>query len=281
MAGNFKERYPSGNWLGGDQLRKITQLRKHFTNTIWFGGHSHWKWYLQKYESNANIDKDGGWTVHVPSCASPIDSISTDGGNTWSRDSKPFESEGAIVDVYENYIDIRGIDLKNNKYIPTAFYRLDTRLDVNIPEFSDFSELKYPDINSIRYIQESDIIPNSGKYGSENIEVSSLDDNILGIKFYDISTGLFIKNPEEYLDGESTSVKLWIDLAEISHDGINYSSDFPEKFGFYKKGGGYVLENCEDHLEINSDGYIQLNVSSSYNSSLPIYLKIRFKLAYK
>ena len=44
----------------------------------------------------------------------------------------PLESEGAIVDVYENYIDIRGMDLKNEKYLPIAQYRLDTTL-VEIP----------------------------------------------------------------------------------------------------------------------------------------------------
>lgn len=281
LAGNFKERYPSGNWLGGEELKKITQLRKHFSNTIWFGGHSHWKWYLQKYESNANIDRDGGWTVHVPSCASPIDSISTDGGNSWSRDSKPLESEGAIVDVYEKYIDIRGIDLKNNKYIPTAFYRLDTDIDTEIPEFTEFPGEKYPDIDEVRYIQLTDIVPNSEKYGSENIEVSSLEDNTLLIKFYDISTGLFIKNEEDYQDGESTSVKLWVDLVEFSYNGVDFSTNFPEKVGFYRAGGGYTLESCEGILDLNSNGQIQLNVSSSYSSDLPIYIKIRFKIAYK
>lgn len=127
MAGNFKEIYPSGNWLGGSQLTRIQELVEHYKNSIWFSGHSHWKWYLQKYEEKANIYKNNSaWTVHVPSCASPIDS---DGTST--RVSMPLESEGAIVDVYENYIDIRGMDLKNQKYLPIAQYRLDTTL-VNI-----------------------------------------------------------------------------------------------------------------------------------------------------
>ena len=125
-AGNLNDIYPNGNWLGGSQLTKIQALNDRYKNSIWFSGHSHWKWYLQKYQDRANIYKnDCGWCVHVPSCASPIDSNGT------SRVSKPLESEGAIVDVYENYIDIRGMNLKNQKYLPIAQYRLDTTL-VNV-----------------------------------------------------------------------------------------------------------------------------------------------------
>lgn len=126
-AGNLNDIYPSGNWLGGAQLTRIQGLCDHYKNTIWFSGHSHWKWYLQKYQDRANIYRNNcGWCVHIPSCASPIDS------NGSTRVNKPLESEGAIVDVYENYIDIRGIDLKNEKYLPIAQYRLDTTL-VEIP----------------------------------------------------------------------------------------------------------------------------------------------------
>ncbi len=122
-AGNLNNIYPSDNWLAGDQLTRIQALNDRYLNSIWFSGHSHWKWYLQKYQERANIYKENcGWCVHVPSCASPIDS---DGS---SRVSMPLESEGAIVDVYDTYIDIRGMDLKNGLYLPIAQYRLDTTL---------------------------------------------------------------------------------------------------------------------------------------------------------
>lgn len=135
-AGNLKNIYPSYNWLGGTGLTRLQALNDKYVNSIWFSGHSHWKWYLQKYQDNANIYRNNcGWCVHVPSCASPIDS---DGVST--RMSMPLQSEGAIVDVYDNYVDIRGIDLKNNLYLPIATYRLDTTLQdlsaydyVNIP----------------------------------------------------------------------------------------------------------------------------------------------------
>lgn len=54
-AGNFKKIYPSANWLGGGQLTRLLALNEHYLNTVWFSGHSHWKWYLQKYEDKANI----------------------------------------------------------------------------------------------------------------------------------------------------------------------------------------------------------------------------------
>lgn len=127
-AGNLNNIYPTGNWLGGTQLTTIQALNDRYKNAIWFSGHSHWKWYLQKYQDRANIYRNNcGWCVHVPSCALPIDSNGT------TRVEKPLESEGAIVDVYDNYIDIRGMDLKNQKYLPIAQYRLDTTL-VNIKE---------------------------------------------------------------------------------------------------------------------------------------------------
>lgn len=124
-AGNLNDIYPTGNWLGGTQLTRIQGLNDTYKNAIWFSGHSHWKWYLQKYQDRANIYKANscGYSVHVPSCASPIDSDGT------TRVSMPLESEGAIVDVYENYIDIRGMDLKNELYLPIATYRLVTGVE--------------------------------------------------------------------------------------------------------------------------------------------------------
>ena len=125
-AGNLKRLYTSNNWLGGTQLTRIQGLCDHYANSIWFSGHSHWKWSSQMYEQKANIWKSdiSGWCVHVPSCAVPKFIANADAGTSYS----PLDSEGAIVDVYDDYIDIRAIDLKNNKYIPIAQYRLDTTL---------------------------------------------------------------------------------------------------------------------------------------------------------
>ena len=107
-VGNYKEMYTSNNWLTGGNLYRITEMVNHYVNSIWFSGHSHWKWHLQKWEENANIyRKNSAWNVHIPSCAIPGD----------ARDEVELgrmveENEGAIIDVYEDYVEIKGIDFK-------------------------------------------------------------------------------------------------------------------------------------------------------------------------
>ena len=84
------------------------------------------EWYLQKYQATENVyqnEQEGSYCVHVSGCASPIDSNGQP-NTSGARVTKPLESEGAIVDVYEDYIDIRCMDLKNMLYLPIAQYRL-------------------------------------------------------------------------------------------------------------------------------------------------------------
>ena len=156
-AGNLNNIYPSGNWLGGSQLARIQALNEKYVNSIWFSGHSHWKWYLQKYQDRANIyrsyDADGkptcGYCVHVPSCASPIDSDGSSRLECGKNSNEVCEqSEGAIVDVYENYIDIRGVTFKDyddedyvTRYLPIATYRLDTTI-IDLTESNNITELE-------------------------------------------------------------------------------------------------------------------------------------------
>ena len=123
-AGNMNEVYPSYNWLTGTQLTTLQTMRDRYKNTIWFSGHSHWKWSLQQYDDDANIcrNPESGWSVHVPSCAKPIDS------NGATREDRVAQSEGAVINVYENHIDILGVDFISGKYLPIATYRLDTTL---------------------------------------------------------------------------------------------------------------------------------------------------------
>lgn len=130
-VGNYKGMYNPNNWLTGGNLYRAMEMTNHFVNSVWFSGHSHWKWHLQKWEDNANVYRNNSaWNVHIPSCAIPGD----------ARDNVEIgrmveENEGAIVDVYEDYIEIKGIDFKTGKYVPVAQYRLDTTiqpvLDIN------------------------------------------------------------------------------------------------------------------------------------------------------
>lgn len=73
----------------------------------------------------ANYDKAFGvHSVHIPSCAVPRDD--TDGDGTY--DTLYAESEGYVVDVYENGIHLRGRDFVKGEFLPIASYWLDTTL---------------------------------------------------------------------------------------------------------------------------------------------------------
>lgn len=123
-VGNYKEMYTSNNWLTGGNLYRIKEMADYFLNSVWFSGHSHWKWHLQKWESNANIYRNNtAWNVHIPSCAIPGDAY-----DDVEYGRMVEENEGGIVDVYADYIEIKGIDFKTGKYIPVAQYRLDTTI---------------------------------------------------------------------------------------------------------------------------------------------------------
>ena len=189
-AGNLNRIYPTGNWLSGPQLTSLKNLIDSYPRSYWFSGHSHWKWYLQKYQDKANIyptsnsGRTTGWAVHIPSCASPIDSDGT------SRVSMPLQSEGGVVDVYEDYVDIRGIEFKgpgdsnyNMKYIPVAQYRLYTEAGVepstpwNITYYSNNVTLSSYDSTVSRNAPlHITVTPNSGfAISSLTVEMGGVD----------------------------------------------------------------------------------------------------------
>ena len=143
-VGNYKEMYTSNNWLTGSNLYRITEMANYYLNSVWFSGHSHWKWHLQKWEENANIYRNNSaWNVHIPSCAIPGDAI-----DDVELGRRIEENEGGIVDVYEDYIEIKGIDLKTSKYIPIAQYRLDTTIQSIIDKDNSVSiKLSYSHVS--------------------------------------------------------------------------------------------------------------------------------------
>jgi hypothetical protein len=81
------------------------------------------KYYLQKYGDNANYDKVFGChSVHIPSLSVPRDV----NGSTYATIYA--ESEGYVVDVYENGIHLRGRDFVKGEFLPIASDWLDTAL---------------------------------------------------------------------------------------------------------------------------------------------------------
>ena len=286
-AGNLKEIYPTYNWLSGSQLTRLEELRNKYKNTIWFSGHSHWKWYLQKYEDNANVDRkytsdnkpNSGWAVHVPSCACPIDS---DGITT--RVSKPLESEGAVVDVYENYIDIRGIDLKNNLYLPIATYRLDTTI-IPIGSIEDGKE-------------DIEINPSRGGQFSKNTFTSTNNTDVYPSISYNTNTDtysitfssdgqkLIFEHPLLTNEITSNDISISCDNIKYLRNGVEVSISESDKkgLGFYRADGYYGInvpfgEIYYPSIYSDSGGYakyhLQFNSSGSkYKGEYPITVEI-------
>lgn len=123
----------SGDALG---IYPYTKLRNHaesvefkeilraYPNVIFFHGHTHMKYYLQKHGDLANYDKVlGCHSVHIPSLAVPRDV-----GASGAYETIYADSEGYVVDVYENGIHLRGRDFVKGEFLPIASYWLDTTL---------------------------------------------------------------------------------------------------------------------------------------------------------
>lgn len=114
-------------------------LLKHYKNTILFHGHSHIRFWLQELDEKANYSEaDGYRNVHIPSLSVPRNP-SADGVNV---EYAYAESEGYIVDVYDDYIILNGRDFIDNEadghILPIATYKIDTTIQTIEPNtFTD------------------------------------------------------------------------------------------------------------------------------------------------
>lgn len=134
-CGNTYGIYELDIW-GGTEQTVFESLMHHYKNAHHFHGHSHLKFYLQYGSDIANIDHIfGGWSIHIPSLAAPRDG---DPAGASSRKEIYSDSEGYVVDVYENGIHLRGRDFVKGEFLPIASYWLDTTLQsVSAKTYSD------------------------------------------------------------------------------------------------------------------------------------------------
>lgn len=130
-CGNALGIYTYDIW-GGTEQTVFESLLRHYTNVIFFHGHSHLKFDLQQFSPAANIDQRFGcWSVHVPSITVPR---GTHSAVNPSRVELYAESEGYVIDVYENGIHLRGRDFVKDTFLPMASYWLDTPCHPIAPE---------------------------------------------------------------------------------------------------------------------------------------------------
>ena len=111
-----------GYW-GATKTANFINLMKQYPNTLLFHGHTHIKFEAQIFDKQANYSEENGFkSVHIPSSGTPRELTSTDG--TWV--TKYSESQGYIVDVYDDCIVLNGMDLINNQYVPLGVYKINT-----------------------------------------------------------------------------------------------------------------------------------------------------------
>jgi len=290
-AGNFKQIYPSTNWLGGAQLERLQAMNERYLNSIWFSGHSHWKWYLQKYEDKANVyrsyDDNGnptcGWTVHIPSCASPIDSNVIS-----SRVSKPLESEGGIIDVYDDYIVLRGVVFKKegdteytNKYEPIAQYKLDTTL-IEVPALVP-DEPVDPDIPVENYVRAEHFDLNTAKVNGDLALITDLPNNYVQITFNSKNQSYWVRSDSWSTNATSCMIELEDLIIEDANGNVITKPDY---VGFYNRNFSQKVDQyriVDDEAiiitESGSNKRAQFGSSSSYSYGTCV-IKMKFKLKY-
>jgi hypothetical protein len=266
-------------------------MNERYLNSIWFSGHSHWKWYLQKYEDKANVyrsyDDNGnptcGWTVHIPSCASPIDS-----NGVSSRVSKPLESEGGIVDVYNDYIVLRGIVFKKegdseytNKYEPIAQYKLDTTL-ITIPALEPETPVE-PDNSSEGYVRAEHFDLNTAKANGDLALIENLPDDYVQITFTQNNQSYWVRSESWSTNATSCLIRVE-DL--IVEDGNGNVIAKPDYVGFYnrnfsQKVDQYRIVDNEEAIitESGSNKRVQFGSSSAYTYGTCV-IKMKLKLKY-
>ena len=111
-----------GYW-GKTKTANFINLMKQYPNVILFHGHTHMMFEAQEFDGAANYSKKNGFhSVHVPSSGAPRRVVDEDG--TWEAANT--ESQGYIVDVYEDCIVLNGMDLVNNKPVPLGTYKITT-----------------------------------------------------------------------------------------------------------------------------------------------------------
>ena len=266
-AGNLNDIYPSKNWLRGTQLDRLEDMCDRYVNTLWFSGHSHWKWSLQKYQNRANVHRvyeDGqpksGWSVHVPSCADPINS------NGSSRDNMPSESEGAIVQVYENHIDILGLDLLTGKYLPVSTYRLDTSLQPVAQRTT---------ARQNHYLNASDFVENTSKPGATVANLEGKPDYV-EVTFTAVKQGFYVANST--YTSNSSKASIIVEDVKAYSDGVPV--ELPANVGFY--GGNYYLTTTNVAEVSNGDNAgVQFQTSSSkYTGPLPLTLHLKAQMVF-
>lgn len=105
-----------------DEVR-FRSLLQEYHNVVFFNGHSHWAYDMQKYNEQLNItDYDGTYAtlVHVSSVTSPR-RVTSD-NDPEKGDFPMYSSEGYVISVYEDRIVLTAVDFLRGEPLAYATY---------------------------------------------------------------------------------------------------------------------------------------------------------------
>ena len=118
-----------------ESLNRFLNALKKAPNAVLFHGHSHMKFESQEHDECANYtDKNGFKSVHVPSLGSPRTLIPNsegvyDGSWTTNKGSDNYtesDSQCYVVDVYDDCIVLKGMDMTAGEQLVIATYKIMT-----------------------------------------------------------------------------------------------------------------------------------------------------------
>lgn len=121
-AVDYRENSVFDDW-GVTRTNAFMDIMRQHPNAVLFHGHSHMKFECQEYDDSATYtEKNGFKSVHVPSLGRPRN-LNLSDGTTPEADS---ESQGYIVDVYDDCIVLNGMDFVNEVPVPLGVYKIET-----------------------------------------------------------------------------------------------------------------------------------------------------------
>ena len=128
-TGNIYNLYSGNGMSDSGNAGEFKKLMSKYRNVILFTGHSHLEFSLQRLGVHANISQRTDTLchrVHIPSASRPrYNAINTPDikENTYTYN---LGAQGYLIDVYEDFIILKGMDFTKGKNLPYATYILDT-----------------------------------------------------------------------------------------------------------------------------------------------------------
>ena len=262
---------------GDSKINTLVDLITNNKNVIMFSGHSHFKFDCQLQESQMNIyDKNNtvAATISVPSSSLPREY----NGRYLYDDT---HSEGYIVDVYKDYIVVKGIDFINNVYVPYASYKVVHTLQSFGSIVTDFSSLTVDEGANIVLNVKLNKQPTSDQIVSLTKDNANITLDKTSLTFtpanwdaYQTVTITGVHDVDSYINNTATitlstnyslkNVTVTVNNIDIGHSGEPY-----EITNFTLDGTNYLDTQLDPEKHYGENYYMAIDVNSTkvYDSS--------------